>query len=77
MRLELEQPLLSRARGKVALTYQDQAFEFNVRVVHVEASQVGVVFLYESDAEREVVAELVTSLATPPERPGLALVKRA
>jgi PilZ domain len=76
MRLELEQPLLSYPCGKVAMTYQNQAFEFNVRVAHVEASRVGVVFLYESDAEREAVAHLVAALAAPQDRPGLVLVKR-
>jgi PilZ domain len=76
MRLELQQPLPSYPYGKVAMTYQNQTFGFNVRVAHVEASHHGVVFLFESDLEREAVAHLVAALAAPQDRPGLVLVKR-
>lgn len=77
MRIEVSQPLLLNACGKVSIRYQDRTLEFNMRVVHVEEMSCGLEFLYESIEEQNEVAHLVASLAISPQRSTLVLVHEA
>jgi PilZ domain-containing protein len=61
MRLELPEPLPPNARGTVSVIHQGRSLELTVRVAH--AANGGIEFLYESDDEREAVAQLVTLLS--------------
>jgi hypothetical protein len=74
MRLELPQSLPPDARGTVSMTYRDQTLELNVCVAHAAETQLGMKFLYTSDSQRNAVAHLLASLATPKRQPHLALV---
>ena len=74
MRLELRQPLPPDACGTVSMTFRNETLELNVRVAHAGATQHGMKFIYTSDSERNAVARLVASLATPQRQPRLALV---
>jgi hypothetical protein len=65
MILELGQPLQLDARGIVALSFQEQSIEIQVRVAHAGTTQSGLEFLYRSDGERNEMARLVASMRGP------------
>jgi hypothetical protein len=65
MRLELNPPLPPDAHGTVSMTYRDQTLQLNVRVAHAGETEAGMKFIYASDSERNAVAHLIASLATP------------
>jgi hypothetical protein len=72
MRLELPEPPPSGARGTVMVSYQGRTLELGVRVAH--AGNGGLEFLYESDAERKAVEQLVAFAASSRSRIGPILV---
>jgi len=70
MTLELLQPLPPNSLGTVSVSYKDWTIGLQARVAHVGATQCGLEFIYESEAERKVVAHFVASLASVQSRPG-------
>jgi hypothetical protein len=75
MRLELRKPLPPDARGTVILGCHDTPLELSVRVTYSGKTHEGVEFIYNSDSEREAVARLVASLASPASGPRLVLLR--
>ena len=75
MTFETRQPLTSGSSGMVSMSYQDRTFEIHARVAHVAEVQSGLEFLYESEAERSAVAQLVASLASSQNRQGPVLLR--
>ena len=74
MRLDLPQPLPADTCGTVAMSYQEETLELNVRVAHTGTVQKGLEFLYNSEKERNAVARLIASLAESQNRPGPVLL---
>ena len=75
MRLELREPLPPDTRGTVLLDCHDTRLELSVLVTYSGKAHEGVEFIYNSDSEREAVARLVASLASPANRPRLVLLR--
>ena len=78
MRLELRRPLPPGFRGVVSLSWRNIHVELQVRLAHIGGGQDALRFVFESDAERASIAELVARLADPfepSEQPGLVLVR--
>jgi len=76
--MSLDVPCLSASGdfGTVLLRYHNETILLKVRIAHKGPVHSGVEFLYDSSAERSIVAHLVASLARPPSRCVLALVPR-
>jgi hypothetical protein len=74
MTFEVRQPLTPGTSGVVSIGYQDRIIEIQARVAHVTEVQSGLEFLYESEAERSTVAQLVASLASSQNRQGPVLL---
>jgi hypothetical protein len=74
MTFETRQPLTPGSSGVVSIGYQDRTIEIHARVAHVTEMQSGLEFLYESEAERSAVAQLVASLASSQNRQGPVLL---
>jgi hypothetical protein len=65
MKLEAGQPLSPDSRGTVNLSYLGIAVELSIRVAHSGSSFDGVMFVYESEEQRDKVSQLVSLLARP------------
>ena len=75
MKIELRQPVACDSNGKISMSYQGRKLEFSVRVVHSAFTNCGVEFLYGSESEQSVMAQLVESLVVPQSRRGPILLK--
>ena len=76
MRIEVAEPLVANACGKVSMHYQDRTLEFKVRVAHAGDTDNGVEVLCASSVERSNLAHLVAGLTALRPRPALVLVSR-
>jgi hypothetical protein len=65
MKLEAGQPLTPDSRGTVHLSYLGIAVELAIRVAHSGSSFDGVMFVYETEEQRDKVSQLVSLLTRP------------
>ena len=75
MSLELTQPLPPGIAGIVSMSYQDHAYQIEVRVAHAGLTHGGVEFVYRSESERVAIEQLVESLGSSRGRRTPALLK--
>jgi len=75
MSLELTEPLPPGIVGVVSMTYQEQAYEMEVRVAHAGPAHGGVEFVYRSEGERSAIEQLVASLGSSRSRRAPDLLK--
>ena len=75
MRLELETPMPVNASGTVSLSYRHISMEVPVRVKYTGAHQEGLRFIFESEKQRDRMAEFVALLSEPAAPTGPVLVK--
>lgn len=68
MRVEAAEPLMKDALGTVSFLGGDSHPELNVRVAHTSSMGEGLEFIYGSERERTVVAQLIAKLATQQHR---------
>lgn len=66
MRLEVDEVLRENATGSVSLAHRHISVEVPVRVKYTGARQDGLRFLFDSERQRAMVAELVELLSEPP-----------
>jgi hypothetical protein len=75
MSLEFTEPIPPDTIGIVSMSYQDHAYQIEVRVAHAGLTHGGVEFIYRSESERSAIEQLVASLGSSPSRRAPALLK--
>ena len=75
MQLEVGQSLPSDFHGLALLEWHGARLELRVRIAHTGAPQDAVRFVFESEKERNAVADLVARVGGRPGEPGLVLVR--
>ncbi len=74
MTLQVEEMLPIHSTGKLSLEFLNHFVEVGARVMHVEEDRLGLVFVYETDAERRSIMRLVEAVAVAANRVGPVLL---